>query len=266
MTENKIVVLDFETGGLDTEFHEVIQVAALALDPASLTPIAGGEFESMMRPLFPERLQEQALRVNGKTREELAEAPHPGEVWHRFAKWMTQWNFKGRSTDAAAPIMAGHNIARFDMKLYERYCKEYKTTRFVKRTGVWEPTLFGNKAFYDTQQILRMFFEGLPEKHPVAMDSLRKFMRMPDDLFNSSGTSRSAHDALRDVRDTAALLGMLLRLTRRVSEKTQWEGCFDAAYAAARIAERKARREAAKEREDARKERAGAHGGKPPWN
>ena len=71
MKNNVIVVFDFETGSLDIEKCEVIQVAAMAIDRKKLEPIPNAVFESLIKPRDFNNLQDEALAINKKTKEKI---------------------------------------------------------------------------------------------------------------------------------------------------------------------------------------------------
>ena len=68
-------------------------------------------------------LEDEALRITGKNREDLAKAPLPKTVWKKFCDFVNQYNWKG--TQFFAPIPAGFNIIGFDMIIVDRLCKAY---------------------------------------------------------------------------------------------------------------------------------------------
>ena len=84
MNSNTIIVFDFETGSLDINKCEVIQVAAMAIDRKNLEPIKDAVFETLIKPRDFNNLQDEALAVNKKTREELKQAPNLDVVWKKF--------------------------------------------------------------------------------------------------------------------------------------------------------------------------------------
>jgi DNA polymerase III epsilon subunit-like protein len=111
MNDLDLVCFDFETGGLDPNHHEAIQVAGKAYNARTLEPYPvemGGEFCSLMKPLYPDRLDPGALKVNKKTPEELMAAPDQKLVWNEFVAWVNKWN--KRKNKWGAPLAAGKNI------------------------------------------------------------------------------------------------------------------------------------------------------------
>jgi DNA polymerase III epsilon subunit-like protein len=212
-----LVVFDLETGGLDPAHHEAIQVAGKAYNARTLEPYPveqGGEFCSLMRPLHPERLTDAALKVNGKSRDELLgnpekgiePAPDQGVVWNQFVAWVGKWNKKGSAY--GAPIACGKNIRDFDLKfvavLNQLHCKKKdKTVLFSRRTQL------------DLEDLIFLWFENSKELPDGKMDTLRDYFGM---------SREGAHDALVDVRQTGALLMRFLKLHRELARRTTSDG------------------------------------------
>jgi DNA polymerase III epsilon subunit-like protein len=204
-----LIVFDFETGGLDIEICPPIQVAAMVIDPRTLKAIPNAVFSSMMCP--PEDqlpfIQDQALEKNKKTRKEISEAPPWSLVWPKFTKFVLEYKTKGK-----LPIPAGQNITGFDLPIARRLCKLY---------GPWdkkknEPNLF-NRQTIELMTLTFSWFENLPEPQSYSMDSLREYFGM---------SKEGAHDALQDVKDTAAILIKYLKLCRRFSPNIVFKDAF----------------------------------------
>ena len=93
-----IIVFDFETGGRDPNTCQPTQIAAAAIDGRNLK--AKGFFNSeiwaetdddkaIAAGLGP--IEEGALKVTGKTREQIAKAPKPQTVWTKFAEFVNKY-------------------------------------------------------------------------------------------------------------------------------------------------------------------------------
>lgn len=221
MFYNNILVFDFETCGSDKFTTEITQIGATVINPRNLEVFRGGnaEFKSKMRVLDENNIEEDALRITRMTREEVLSGPDPEEVWLRFADWCSQWGMGGKNDGWCAPIPAGHNIVNFDLPIYERYCTKYKTLR-KDRSGRMEPGMFHNFMKYDTILLLGYWSENLKQPSKLGMDYLRKYMGFPQI------SKDMAHDALQDVRDTAAILVKLLGLERHLGPRVKFENCF----------------------------------------
>lgn len=216
MNELPVIVFDFETTGVDINKLHPIQVAALALDPRKLEPIAGGTFESMMCPegiedwAAAEREWAGALQVNKKTITEIQKAPKEGEVWKAFVAFVNKFNPKGNHYNA--PIAAGQNIDRFDLPIADRLNRKHKIS--VKEG---KPLLFNQLITVDLKNVFWMWFEGNNELKNYSMNSIRPYFGIE---------AEGAHDALVDVRQCADLIVKFLRLHRRVFPQIPFKGSF----------------------------------------
>lgn len=206
-----IVVFDLETGGLKAGYNEAIQVAGKAYDARTLEaypPEMGGEFNSLMRPLHFDRLEDAALKVNGKTREMLKAAPDQGVVWNQFVDWVKKFNRKG--TAFGAPIAAGKNIRNFDLKFVEvlnkLHCPKKEKT-----------LLFSNRRQVDLEDYIFAWFENETEPANEKMDTLREFFGM---------STVNSHDAMTDVIQTGELIMKILRLHRKLQRREGKDGKF----------------------------------------
>lgn len=211
-----IVVFDFETGGLDTAKCEVIQVAGKAINGRTLQPYpeGEGEFCSLMRPLDMNNLEARALEVNGKTREELREAPEREVVWRKFCGWVQNFN-RGKGV-TTLPIAAGQNIVKFDLPIAERLCRFYNLCRKKNEFSLFNPAVIP----LDLKAISFLWFENLPEPANYKLDTFRDFFGL---------THEGGHDALVDVRQTAELVIRFMKLHRHFAPKVPFKRACAAA-------------------------------------
>lgn len=209
INELDFVVFDFETGGLIPGTHEVIQVAGKAYNARSLEPYPvgqGGEFSSLMKPLHPDKLDPQALKVNKKTVEELMAAPDQKVVWSNFVAWVNKFNRK--KTKWGAPIACGKNIRSFDLKFVE-----VLNDLHMPKKG--KTLLFNDRKQLDLEDFTFIWFENEPEPANDKMDTWREYFGMSTD---------GAHDALVDVRQTGELIMKFLKLHRNMQKRTAADG------------------------------------------
>ena len=220
MNYKDIIVFDFETGSRNPEKTQPVQIAAVAIHGRKLTIQPAGYFESLMRPeldddkaieLGVDPIEDEALAVNGKTREELAKAPLPKTVWKKFANFVNKYNWKG--TPYFAPVAAGYNINGFDMPIVQRLCEQYGPTD--KKTG--KQTLFDKIHRIDMLDTVWMWMENNPDIKSISMDSMRDLLGM---------SKENAHDALQDVKDTANLMIAFMKLHRRIAPNVKFEKAF----------------------------------------
>ena len=218
MASRDIIVFDFETGSRNPRRTQPTQLAALALDGRNLK--LKGTFNSEIRPILSDNkaievgldpLEEDALRITGKTREELKKAPTLRSVWKKFIQFVDQYNWKG--TQWFAPIPAGFNIVGFDMIIIDRLCKEYGPYN----TDREQQKLFHAIYKVDMMDNYFMWSEGDPSVKSISMDSLRDRMGL---------SKENAHDALQDVKDTANIMIKFMKTHRSVYRNLKIDKAF----------------------------------------
>lgn len=215
MNNNHIIVFDFETGGTNTQESkgkppcEILQIGAVALHPTKLTVL--DKFESLLKPLRPELVEDGALKVNGLTREQIENAPNQKIVWQDFTRWVKQ--FQKNNSSFSFPIAAGYNIRNFDMPLVRNMCKLYGPMVFDKFAGVEHQAIFSSMYSIDLIDTMWMLMENSEclaahsetGKHNLKLTTVAKFMGL-----NFS----DAHTALGDVYVCAAIISKILKLNR----------------------------------------------------
>lgn len=218
MANRDFIVFDFETGSRNPHKTQPTQIAALALDGRNLS--VKGTFNSEICPILDDDeaiaigvdpIEEGALKVTGKTREKLAEAPSLKSVWSKFTKFVDQYNWKGDSF--FNPIPVGYNIIGFDLIIINRLCEQF---------GPWDKTKNQQKLFskvykVDLMDNVFLWTESDPTFKSISMDTLRERMGL---------SSENAHDALQDVKDTANIFIKLLKTHRAVYQNIQFEKAF----------------------------------------
>jgi DNA polymerase III epsilon subunit-like protein len=218
MANRDYIIFDFETGSRNPHKTQPTQIAAIALDGRSLT--MKGQFNSEIKPIFDEQkaidagfdpVQDEALKITGKTREQLELAPSLKSVWNKFIKFVDQYNWKGEPF--FAPIPVGFNIIGFDMHIINRLCKEF---------GPWDTEREQQKLFSKVYKIDIMdnvfaWTEGDPTIKSISMDSLRERMGL---------STENAHDALQDVKDSANIFIKLLKTHRSVYQNITFDKAF----------------------------------------
>ena len=218
MANRDIIVFDFETGGRNPHTCQPTQIAAIALDGRNFK--LKGKFNSEIRAVVDDEkaiaaglgpIEEDALKVTGKTREGIAKAPQLKTVWKKFCAFVDKYNWKG--TPFFAPIPAGFNIIGYDMHIINRLCEQF---------GPWDDKRGQQKLFsmvykIDVMDNVWMWMENNADVKSLSMDSMR-------DLFGMS--KENAHDALQDVKDTANLMIGFMKLHRRIAPKIKFEKAF----------------------------------------
>ena len=218
MSYRDYIVFDFETGSRNPQKTQPTQIAALALDGRNFK--LKGTFNSEIRPILDDEkamekgfdpLEDEALRITGKNREDLAKAPMPKTVWKKFVNFVNQYNWKG--TQFFAPIPAGFNIIGFDMIIVNRMCKAYGPYDKDRQ----QQKLFNKIYKVDMMDNMFMWTEGDPAIKSISMDSLRDRMGL---------SKENAHDALQDVKDTANIMIKFMKTHRSVYRNLKIDKAF----------------------------------------
>lgn len=218
MANRDYIVFDFETGSRNPRKTQPTQIAALALDGRNLS--VKGSFNSEIKPILDDDeaiaagvdpIEDGALKVTGKNREDLAKAPSLKSVWSKFTQFVDNYNWK---KDAFfAPIPVGYNIIGFDMIIINRLCQQF---------GPWDDKRGEQKVFSKVRKVdlmdnIFMWTEGDPSIKSISMDSLRELMGL---------SKENAHDALQDVKDTANIFIKMLKTHRAVYQNIEFEKAF----------------------------------------
>lgn len=200
------IVYDFETGGLEPGYHEAVEIGAKAYD-SNWDEIPEAEFVSLMRPLYPERLDKRALAVNGRTVEELMAAPEQGVVWKKFAGWVDGFANK-KAPFGGRPICCGKNIRKFDNKFLQEL-----NILYLPKKG--ETKLFSDRFDIDLEDHLFAWHNHDDDLPKYAMDTVREYYGL---------SKEGAHGALVDVRQTGAMLARFYKFYRRMATKVKADG------------------------------------------
>lgn len=218
MANRDIIVFDFETGSRNPRKTQPTQLAAIALDGRNFK--LKGTFNSEIKPIMNDEkaieagldpVEDEALRITGKTRTQLHKAPSLKSVWSKFVKFVDQYNWKG--TQWFAPIPAGFNIIGFDMVIINRLCEQYGP--YDKERG--QQKLFNKINKVDMMDNYYMWTEGDPSVKSRSMDAIRERMGM---------STENAHDALQDVKDTANLMIKFMKTHRAVYQNLNIDKAF----------------------------------------
>ena len=210
---NNLCIFDWETCNLNKDISSPIQIAAVMLHPRTLEEIEGSRFESLMRPIDPTKIEDKALEVNKKTREQIMAATEQKIVWKMFVDYLNTYNYKKSSF--TAPIACGHNIFNFDLPIYRAMAVEYKN---VDKRG--EPNLFNPIYAIDTMQMCFTWFESLKNPEKLNLSAICTYLGMdPEEIAG-------AHDAMNDVLLTAAILRRFMQFGRNIAKTTKFKNAF----------------------------------------
>jgi DNA polymerase-3 subunit epsilon len=183
MPNPTIILYDFETTGLDPAQHDPIQIAAVALDGATLTE--QGRYSATMRPLRPENATQKAMETHGLTLDYLATQDSPHDTSRAFASWVF-----GVSLDR--PIPCAYNLP-FDERFMAAWCPALARFWSYRKLDV---------------MALAIAHLWLPGKIPdVKLGTVTAHLGIP----------HQAHDALGDVLASAEVLRMLTGVRQAVT-------------------------------------------------
>lgn len=223
----KICVFDMETDGSNPDVCSPVQIAAIMVDPNRLEIIKDSEFNISLKPSSLEDNPEYAYadsdvldfhaKVQGKNKNDILKAwlgfPKQDIGWKNFVSYLEMYHTRSeRKSCFTAPIACGYNINRFDLRIVERLSIKYKN---LNKEG--KSSLFYPRDVVDVMNLIFYWFEGNNELKNYTMDHLREYFGMSKD---------GAHDALKDVKDTAELLIRFLKLHRNLSKKIKFRDSF----------------------------------------
>jgi len=224
---NKICVFDFETDGVDPTVCSPVQIAAVMVDPLQLEIIEGSEFNTYFKPETLEqsesyKYETDVLDFHAKVKgcqaddilAEWKKYPKQELSWNLFINYLDKYHTRtSKKSQFSAPIAAGYNIYRFDLPIINRLSKKYGNTNKEGNSGIFFP-----RDVVDTMNLIFYWFEHNNDLKSYTLDSLR-------DYFGIDKTG--AHDALKDVKDTAEILIRFMKLHRNISKKIKFKNSFN---------------------------------------
>jgi DNA polymerase III subunit epsilon len=200
----KLVWVDTESGGLTPGRHALLQVAMIVEIDGKIV----GEHDWRMCPPLGREVTDEALAVNGMTRQGLLDLPRPNEVKGEIDFFLSHFVDKYDRSDKLT--IAGYNVAAFDIP----FLRDYWELCDDKYFGSW----FTNYPL-DVMQaccILRHY-------RLLHMDRLGnlKLATVCEDFDVRLDT---AHDALADIRATRELWGKIVDNSRALLKEGVIEG------------------------------------------
>lgn len=207
---NTIIVFDFETFSKNPHTTQPLQLAACAVHSRKLEVI--DQFQVYMKPKTWDGCEDEALAINNITRDFIEEKGVDQQLaFEEFTNWVGKYNPK--KSFFTAPVPAGMNIKGFDMHIINRLCKLYGP--MDKERG--EQSLFSNRDQIDLLNILFMFFESDSSLAKYNMDTLREYFGL---------SKEGGHNAITDVKQTAALIIRFMKFARNCVKGRNFEGTF----------------------------------------
>jgi DNA polymerase III epsilon subunit-like protein len=223
---NKICVFDFETDGSDPRMCSPVQIAAVIIDPIKLEIIPNSEFNINFKPEVLEQQEDYEYttdildfhaKVKGSSKEDVLkewkEYPKQQQSWGMFVNYLDKYHSRSsKKSQFSAPIAAGYNINRFDLKIIERLSQKYGNVNKENASSIFYP-----RDVIDVMNLVFYWFEHNPDLKSYTMDSLREY-------FGIDKTG--AHDAIKDVKDTAEIMTRFMKLHRNIAAKVKFQNSF----------------------------------------
>lgn len=223
----KICVFDMETDGSNPDVCSPVQIAAVIIDPLRLEIIQDSEFNVTIKP---EKLEEDDSytysdsdilefhsKVRGCSKDDILttwkEYTPQNQSWKLFLSYLEKYHIRSDKRSCfTAPIAAGYNINRFDLRIVDRLSKKYNNLNKEGRSSLFYP-----RDVIDVMNVIFYWFESNNELKNYTLDNLRDYLGL---------SKEGAHDALKDVKDTAEILIRFLRLHRNLGKKVKFKGSF----------------------------------------
>lgn len=223
---NKICVFDFETDGSDPKLCSPVQIAAVIVDPINLEIIPNSEFNINFKPEVMEEneayeyttdILDFHAKVKGCSKDEVykewSQYPKQQQSWKMFVNYLDKYHSRSsKKSQFSAPIAAGYNINRFDLKIIDRLSQKYGNTNKENTSDIFYP-----RDVIDVMNLVFYWFEHNPDLKSYTLDSLRDYLGINKD---------GAHDAIKDVKDTAEIMIRFMKLHRNMSSKVKFRNSF----------------------------------------
>jgi DNA polymerase III epsilon subunit-like protein len=223
---NKICVFDFETDGCDPTVCSPVQIAAVMIDPIHLEIIDGSEFNINFKPEVLENndsykyetdILDFHSKVKGCSQDEILKSwyqyPKQDHAWKLFVNYLDKYHTRSsKKSQFSAPIAAGYNIYRFDLPIVDRLSKKYGNVNKENRTDIFFP-----RDVVDAMNLVFYWFEHNNDLKSYTLDTLRDYFGIDKD---------GAHDAIKDVKDTAEIIIRFMKLHRNLGQKIKFKNAF----------------------------------------
>lgn len=223
---NKICVFDFETDGSDPRVCSPVQIAAVMIDPIKLEIISNSEFNINFKPEVIEEnenyeYQTDILDFHAKVKgcskdqvlSEWKQYPKQSHSWEMFVNYLDKYHTRtSKKSQFSAPIAAGYNIYRFDLPIIDRLSAKYSNTNKEGKSDIFYP-----RDVIDCINLVFYWFEHNNDLKSYSLDTVREYFGIDKE---------GAHDAIKDVKDTAEIIIRFMRLHRNLSSKIKFKNSF----------------------------------------
>lgn len=190
---NKIIFIDTETGGVNTEKSALIQLSGII----RVNKKDVETFNFFIKPFENSEVNEKALEVQGRTLEELKTEKYveEKEVYKQLVNLLDKYVDKYDKTDKF--IVAGYNV-RFDVDMLKA---------FFQRHGNNFLFSYLDSSMLDPLYSIRLLQVAgiLPVLENNKLETWCKHF----------GIELKAHDSLEDVKATKKIIGKLIELIKK---------------------------------------------------
>lgn len=190
------IFFDVETTGTNYKLHSMIQLAGLIEIDGQVVD----EFNYDIKPHPKAKIEKEALKINGKTEEEIMGYPDMKTVHGQFTRKIAKYIDKFNNKDKA--YLIGFNNRAFD-DFFLRYFFELCGDRFI-----------GSLFWVDTLDVLCLASEYLMDRRTEMPSFKLKRVAM---TLGIDVDKEELHDALYDVKLTRQIYRIV---TRRELEPT----------------------------------------------
>ena len=161
----KICVFDLETDGSNPDICSPVQIAAIMIDPKKLEIIPDSEFNINIKPEILESQPDYAYedsdvldfhaKVRGCNKESILKSwkdyQKQTNGWSLFTSYLNMYHTRtSKKSFFSAPIAAGYNIYKFDLRIIDRLSKKYGNLNKEGRSDLFYPR--------DTIDLMNMVF------------------------------------------------------------------------------------------------------------
>lgn len=223
---NKICVFDFETDGTDTSLCSPVQLAAIIIDPIKLEIVDNSEFNIHFKPEVLESdpkyeyttdVVDFHAKAQGCSKADIMNRwlsyPSQEHSWKMFVDYLDKYHTRAsKKSQFSAPIAAGYNIYRFDLPIIDRLSQKYGNTNKENKSNIFFP-----RDVIDILNLVFYWFEHNNELKSYTLDSVRDYLGI---------SKEGAHDALKDIQDSAEILIRFMKLHRRLSNNIKFKDSF----------------------------------------
>lgn len=184
----KYLYLDTETTGTDPKKHDIIQLAGYIVIDGKLKE----EFNLKCQPKDYTTIEEEALKINKNTVDDLRKLQKPEDMLKEFISILAKYVDKYDKTDKYTPV--GYNV-RFDLDFLQEF---FKKNGEAYGTGSWQNWRVIDPLF------LVYYMAG---KKEIELENYKL-----ETVCKHFGIELEAHDAMADIKATRALLKTLKNL------------------------------------------------------